>query len=92
MVASLLLQFFLDPLLALRTEVISLSICTKEHGIEHLCSKHALLIVFMCIRVIDQTIKNLIDFDVIFPRQSSEFIKSVNFGCNLENLKFSYFP
>ena len=27
---------------------------------------------------------NLIDFDVIFPIQSSELLKSLNFGSNLE--------
>ena len=34
---------------------------------------------------------SLIDFDVIFPMQLSEFIKSLNFGSNVKKLQFSFF-
>ena len=36
---------------------------------------------------------SLIDFDVVFPIQTSEFIESLNFGCNLKKkLKIFHFP
>ena len=37
-----------------------------------------------------ETCNSLVDFDVIFPLQSSEFINSLNFGSNLKKTEKKY--
>ena len=49
--------------------------------------KKSVFFYFLRIFFSIKTGNNLINVDVIFPMQSSKFIKSLNFGSNLKNLK-----